>query len=136
MAQKEIILLNTHGIALKIFLDFGKFSFPIKMSVEATGAFAIEKKFRWIANLQDRSRGDRRGRAGDRRPWECRGRAAAPKAPAAMRISMRIVRMFVISMLMMMVLMTTLMMIWAMVTDDDDDDDDDDYGCDDDDVLC
>ena len=33
---------NTHGIALKIFLNFGNFSFPIKMSVEAMEAFAIE----------------------------------------------------------------------------------------------
>ena len=43
--KKAINLLNTHGIALKIFLDFGKFSFPIKMSVEAMEAFAIENGF-------------------------------------------------------------------------------------------
>ena len=44
--KKSVNLLNTQGIALKIFEDNGVYSFPVKMSVEIMENYAEECDFR------------------------------------------------------------------------------------------
>ena len=43
--KKSVNLLNTQGIALKIFEDNGVYSFPVKMSVEIMENYAAECNF-------------------------------------------------------------------------------------------
>ena len=43
--KKSVNLLNTQGIALKIFEDNGVYSFPVKMSVEIMENYAEERDF-------------------------------------------------------------------------------------------
>ena len=43
--KKSVNLLNTQGIALKIFEDNGVYSFPVKMSVEIMENYAVECNF-------------------------------------------------------------------------------------------
>ena len=54
--QKRFVnLLNTQGMALKIFEDNGIYSFPVKMSVEIMENYAVECNFQRTVNFPDKN---------------------------------------------------------------------------------
>ena len=53
--KKSVNLLNTQGIAPKIFEDNGVYSFPVKMSVKIMENYSEECDFSRIVNYPDKS---------------------------------------------------------------------------------